>query len=152
MAIFFPLPVSRYYNLKEYEKAYNYIETALELIIQKGDKENEIRAYTILGDINYFSEQYDLSTENYFKAISLAEKISKNQLSYNSRKNLGVAFKANNDFDKAVFYFNSFLTHTAKNLSNNDIVFTKLHLAETYELKGEQSLAEQTYKEVLSIE
>jgi len=140
------------YSNKDAVKAYNYIETALELIIQKGDKENEIRAYTILGDINYFSEQYDLSTENYIKAISLAEKISKNQLSYNSRKNLGVAFKANNDFDKAIFYFNSFLTHTAKNLSNNDIVFTKLHLAETYELKGEQSLAEQTYKEALSIE
>lgn len=140
------------YSTKDAVKAYNFIEEALELIIQNDDKGNEIRAYSILGDINFFSEQYDLSTENYIKAISLAEKINKNNLSYDSRKKLGVAFKANNDYDKAIFYFNSFLTHTAKNLPNSDIIFIKTHLAETYELKGEYALAEQTYKEVLSIE
>jgi tetratricopeptide (TPR) repeat protein len=133
-------------------RAYNFVEQALEMIIQNGDKENEIRAYSILGEINFYSEQYDLSIENYFKAISLSERLNKPTLAYNSKKWIGVSFKANNDLDKAIFYLNSFLTHSAKNLPNDDIVFIKIHLAETYELKGELKLAEETYKEVLSIE
>jgi len=132
--------------------AYNYVEQALELAIQNGDKEDEIRAYSILGEINFYSKQYDLSIENYFKAISLSESLNKPTLAYHSKKWIGVSFKANKDLEKAVFYLNSFLTHSAQNLPNDDIVFIKVHLAETYELKGELKLAEETYKEVLSIE
>lgn len=140
------------YSKTDAVKAYNIMEKALEIIVQKGDKENEIRAYSILGEINYYSEQYDLSVDNYFKAIALAESINKDALSYDARKKIGVSFKASNDLDKAVFYLNSFLTHTSRILPNDDIVYIKTNLAETYELKGELILAEQTYKEVLSIE
>ncbi len=140
------------YSKTDAVKAYNLMETALEIIVQKGDKENEIRAYTILGEINYYSEQYDLSVDNYFKAIALAESIKKDGLSYDARKKIGVSFKAASDLDKAIFYLNSFLTHTSRILPNDDIVYIKTNLAETYESKGELILAEQTYKEVLSIE
>ena len=80
-------------------KAYDFIESALELIIQNNDKENEVRAYSLLGDINFNSEQYDLSIENYTKSISLAESINKSDLSYSSRKKLGIAFKSTNDYE-----------------------------------------------------
>ncbi|MBU8892186.1 MAG: histidine kinase [Bacteroidales bacterium] len=133
-------------------RAYSFIESALELIIQDNDKENEIRAYDILGDINLYSQQYDLSVENYLKAISLAESLGLLQLSYNSNKNIGLAFKLNGDYDKAIYYFNSFLGKVPKSTSNDDILFARLQIAETYELKGEHSLAEQTYLNVLKTE
>jgi len=133
-------------------KAYDFIESALELIIQNNDKENEIRAYGLLGDVNFNSEQYDLSIENYTKSISLAENLDKTELSYSARKKLGFAFKANNDYDKALYYFNSFLNQIQEKSNQNDVVYTKLQIAETYELKGDLTLAEQTYLEVLKIE
>lgn len=146
------LDSAKLYSKKDVIRAYNFVESALEIIFQRGDKENEIRAYTLLGEINYNSEQYDLSIENYFKAISLSERINKPQLSYESRKWIGVTFKVSSDYDKALFYLNSFLTFSSRILPNDDIVFIKRHIAETYELKGELVLAEKTYKEVLSIE
>ncbi len=133
-------------------KAYDFVERALELIIQNNDKENEIRAYNLLGDINLYSEQFDLSVENYFKAINLAKSINNSDLAYSSNKNIGLAFKLNGDYDKALYYFNSFLGTISKSSLQDDIVFTKLQIAETYELKGEYSLAEQTYLDVLEIE
>lgn len=133
-------------------KAYDFVERALELIIQNNDKENEIRAYNLLGDINLYSEQFDLSVENYFKAINLAKSINNSDLAYSSNKNIGLAFKLNGDYDKALYYFNSFLGTITKSYLQDDIVFAKLQIAETYELKGEYSLAEQTYLDVLEIE
>lgn len=133
-------------------KAYDFIERALELIIQNNDKESEIRAYNLLGDINLYSEQFDLSVENYFKAINLAKSINNSDLAYSSNKNIGLAFKLNGDYDKALYYFNSFLGTITKSYLQDDIIFAKLQIAETYELKGEYSLAEQTYLDVLEIE
>ncbi|MCK5169508.1 MAG: histidine kinase [Bacteroidales bacterium] len=133
-------------------KAYDFVERALELIIQDNDKENEIRAYDILGDINLYSAQFDLSIENYFKAINLAKSLNNSDLAYNSGKNLGLAYKLNGDFDKALYYFNSFLGTIAKSSLQDDIVFARLQIAETYELKGEYSLAEQTYLDALKTE
>lgn len=133
-------------------KAYSFVESALQIIIQKNDKENEIKAYNLIGDINLFSEQYDLAIENYFKSINLAKNIDKPSLAYNSNKNIGVAYKLNTDYDKAIYYLNTFLNFISKKSSQNDFVFAKLQIGETYELKGEFSLAEQTYLEVLEIE
>lgn len=133
-------------------KAYDFVERALELIIQNNNKESEIRAYNLLGDINLYSEQFDLSVENYFKAINLAKSINNSDLAYSSNKNIGLAFKLNGDYDKALYYFNSFLGTISKSSLQDDIIFTKLQIAETYELKGEYSLAEQTYLDVLEIE
>lgn len=133
-------------------KAYDFIESALELIIQNSDKENELRAYSLLGDVNFNSEQYDLSIENYTKSISLANNLNKVNLSYDARKKIGVAYKSNSDYDKALYYFNLFLNQTSEKSGLDDQVYVKLQIAETYELKGEISLAEQTYLEVLRIE
>jgi len=133
-------------------KAYDFIEQALEQIIQDNDKENEIRAYSILGDINLFSGQFDLSIENYLKSKNLAESINKSELSYNVRKNIGIAYKSISDYDKALYYFNLFLNQIPKKSNKDDIVFVKLQIAETYEFKGDVSLAEQTYLEILKIE
>ncbi len=133
-------------------KAYDFVERALELIIQNDDKENEIRAYSLLGDINFYSEQYDLSIENYLNSKSLSDNLNKPELSYNSRKKLGVAFKLNHDYDKALYYFNLFLNQISEKINKDDVVFVKTQIAETYEQKSEYSLAEQTYLEVLKIE
>ena len=133
-------------------KAYDFVERALELIIRNNDKENEIRAYEILGDINLYSYQYDLSIENYFKAINLAKSINKSHLAYNSNKNIGLAFKLNGDYDKTIYYFNLFLGKIPKSTTKDDILFARLQIAETYELKGEYTLAEQTYLDALKTE
>jgi len=132
-------------------KAYDFIEQALEQIIRDNDKENEVRAFSLLGDINLYSKQFDLSIENYLKSKNLAESLNKEELSYTARKNVGIAHKSINDYDKALYYFNLFLNQIPQKV-DDDIVFTKLQIAETYELKGDVLLAEQTYLEVLKIE
>jgi tetratricopeptide (TPR) repeat protein len=133
-------------------KAYSFVENALQIIIQNNDKENEIRAYDLIADINLYSEQFDLAIENYVKSINLAKRINKPDLAYNSTKNIGLAYKLNADYDKAIYYLNTFLNFIPKKSSQDDLTFTKLQIAETYELKGEYALAEQTYLEALEIE
>ncbi|MFB6343118.1 histidine kinase [Saccharicrinis sp. FJH62] len=146
------LDSAEYCKSKDAVRAYNFVEKALEVILQTNDKISEVRAYSTLGDINLNSGQYDLSTENYLKAIQLSNSIQKKDLSYHSRKNIGLAYQKNGDYDKALYYLNSFLADKSNKLSLDDMVFAKIHMAEIYELKGENLLAEQTYKEALEIE
>lgn len=133
-------------------KAYGFVESALQIIIQNNDKENEIKAYDLIGDINLHSEQFDLAIENYFKSINLAKTINKPDLAYSSNKNIGLAYKLNANYDKAIYYLNSFINVIPKKSNQDDFIFAKLQIAETYELKGEYALAEQTYQEALEIE
>lgn len=113
-------------------KAIDHLTKALKIAITKGDLDSQIKAYKLLGEINFDLEQYSLSSSNYFKALDLIENgnslkrklISSKSKNYAKEKLgiyilLGNSLEQENKLDKALKYFQLFLDESPESKEKN---------------------------------
>lgn len=99
---------------KDENKSEEYAKKALQLSKDSGYSKGEGDAYIRLGIIAKNRGQYELSKENYFKALEIREKIKIKEPIVATYNNLGILFKQQGQFTLALNYFE-------KGLQNIDI-------------------------------
>ena len=107
---------------KEPLKAIDHLTKALKIAISKGDLDSQIKAYKLLGEINFDLEQYSLSSANNLKALNLIEngsslkrkRISSKIKDYSAEKSsiyllLGNSLELEGKLDEALKYYQLFV-------------------------------------------
>lgn len=152
-------------------KALTFVEEALLSAIKNNFREEEARAYQILGDFNFNLTEYNLSLKNYKKAFEIyqnspAEKNSRSKKmkpssagSYSSKMEsspvpyelyfkAGNAAKLSGNLTEGLIYFNSFLELAIANNNMDDIIAAKIAIGDIYTLQSEFENANQYYLDV----
>ncbi len=157
-------------------EAYDDIEQALEMSINSRDEKGEANSYYILGKINHEQRQYYLAVQNFQKAIGLFRKLNNNDRLYQSYLKIADAYKANEQYNEALHYYNLFVhndsiwdsregfsrdstkddIHSSKSSilkvkkeKNGDILRAKQEIADIYYVQNQLSQSTQEYEKVL---
>ena len=133
---------------KNPSKAFDYIEKALSISIQDGDKQSEASAYQTLGKINFNLNQPDLSISYYLKAILIYDASNDKALLNQTRALLADAYVLNKQNDKALDYYLQSLTYYKKQNDKTHILSIQNKIANIYNEKGETKKAADLFKEV----
>jgi tetratricopeptide (TPR) repeat protein len=154
------------------EKALTLVEEGLLLAIKNNFREEEAKAYQILGGFNFELAEYALSLKNYKKAIRIysekgtERKMSKkiSRFSESSEKSgtpdflyeiypkAGKAAQFAGDLDESLSYYLAYLTLAEKANIHDDIVLAKTSLGDIYTLKDDYEKANSYYSNVLEME
>lgn len=123
---------------KEPIKAIDYLTKSLKISISDGDVPSQIKAYQLLGEINFDLEQYSLSTSNSKKALKLIEggnslkrrKYTSSSINYSDQKldlyqQLGASLEKEEKLDDALGFYQLFLD------ANSEPISFKFHDADS---------------------
>ena len=105
-------------------------------------------AYHELGRIEYFSANYPVSIDNYFKSLKLALKLKNKQQESNSLGAIGLVYYALEDFPKAIQYLNS---SVSKSTDSANIADSYTYLAGVYFNLNKYDSAQIFYENALGI-
>ena len=95
-------------------KAYAYVEGALEMSVKQEDRYSEARCYILLGRINARLNQFDIAIDNYQKASKLYKDLG--ILSDDLSRLMGEAHFGNAEYTMSIHYFNVFLSRSERKL------------------------------------
>lgn len=117
---------------KEPLKAIDYLTKSLKIAIGKGDITSQIRAYILLGEINFDIEQYSLATVNSKKALDLISSGNSRKMKISSSfkgnygqqkqilyRQLGASLEKEGKLDEALGYYQLFLDNNLKSDKDN---------------------------------
>ncbi len=97
-----------YSNIKEYSKALEYLNYALIVKEQLGDKEGTMITLGVIGSIYRFQQKYDLSNQMYTNIIKIAEEVGNKRQSAIGLTYIGENLRLQGDYNKAInYYFHS---------------------------------------------
>ena len=91
-------------SLGQYDKAKEYLEKALAIIIQIGDKKGEASSYGNLGTVFQSLGQYDKAKEYHENALAITIEIGDKEGEAADYGNLGTVFASLGQYDKAKEY------------------------------------------------
>jgi len=126
-----------YYYVEKYDEALRELDRAIEL--SEGDRAMLSKIYTLKAGI--YRDQSDKEAENTYQ--SAIRENPKNIMAY---INLSVLFRSRREYGKAVQILEQGLE---KNPKSKDLY---LHLARTYNDKGDTYLAKEAYRKVLELD
>ncbi len=144
--------IGNVYRLQgKYKEALEYLQKALVIDHEIGDKSSEALSLNNIGNIYISQGAYDKSLEFYFKSLALRQEINdKNGIAI-SFNNIGLAYKNQGSYDKALEYYeNSYQIfkeiNDKKGIANsfNNFGMTYLH-------KGNSEKAIENYLNSLKI-
>jgi len=123
-----------YNELKDYNKAVEYINTSLGLVRKKSDPEELVYAYSTLGTILYSKNEYQKSIENFNFAINILDdklqKLPHYQLIQSTIKsNLGIAYYNTKEYNNAIKTLNESIN---KNPNENVVTESYLYLSRVF--------------------
>jgi len=145
--------IAVYYQKKEnFDKALDYVKQSLVLSIDHNDKRNIIYNYIQLGRIFNHFDDYPKAIYNYNKALSAYDKLGEAQKKEHDRflniiyANLGVAYKNNNEYEKAdtCFLKSSVLADASKDYMRKSNFYATI--AWTYVSLEDYAQAEKYFK------
>lgn len=136
---------------REPQKAFGYIESALEYSINNKDKAVEAKSYNTLGIVNSTLKQYDLSITYFKKTIALAKYISPEDLNI-AYYNLAKSYEMLDQYDLSLEYYNKSLNQYKSYKQPDSVVVVRHDIARIYTLKKEYSKALADYEDILKME
>lgn len=95
-----------YSNIGEYSKALEYLNYALIVKEQLGDKEGTMITLGVIGSIYRSQQKFDLSNQMYTNIIKLAEEVGNKRQSAIGLTYIGENLRLQGDYDKAINYYN----------------------------------------------
>jgi tetratricopeptide (TPR) repeat protein len=116
------LSESRQIFKSEPSKAFDYIESALELSLQRKDKNAEANCYLTLAELNAQLELNNNAISNYKKAEKLYKKLNNNSALLTCYEGLGKTYELIGDYTSAQDYNNKYLALSRTQNSKKDIV------------------------------
>ena len=97
------------YIINNYEQAMHYGQEGKELAIKLNYSKGLGASYNTIGDINWYKGNYVLSTDNYFNAMQIFEKLYDEKNLAVCNRNVGWVYLDQNNYEKAIEYFNKSL-------------------------------------------
>ena len=134
------------------QQALDFVESALSLSFKSNDKRGEAFCYNTLGGINYQLNRYDVSVDNYLKAIQLFRNVEDEQGLYNSYKYLSSSYDAQENNEKALETYAIFLEKARSKSEYGDMISTLKNMGRIYFNSGRYDAAKKNFLEVLSLE
>jgi signal transduction histidine kinase/Flp pilus assembly protein TadD len=137
-----------YANLTEYQKGVDSFKKAIEHLYLIPPEEQEaarIKIYHNLGTIYFDLGENVQSFQNYLNAIESASAIKDTSMLILSYNNLGLAYDASDEYEKAEYYLNKSLSLAKKQNEPVNILRASLNLANTYSSQEEFKKADQYY-------
>lgn len=95
-------------------KAYAFVEDALEISVKQEDRYSEAKCYILLGRINAKLNQFDIAIDNYQKSSKLLKDLG--ILSDDLSRLMGEAHFGNAEYTMSIHYFNVFLSRSERKL------------------------------------
>jgi two-component system LytT family sensor kinase len=136
-------------SVKDPKVALDYLEQALSISLQEGDKIGEANTYVVLGNLNAKQKLFAQAANFYNKALVLYEKEKQTALVLKTRKQVGEAYEKNSAYDNALDQYKKGLKE-AEDLKNSaEILAFKNCMANVYKLQGKNEEALALYKDVL---
>lgn len=139
-------------SVKDPKEALNYLEEALSISLQEGDKLGEANTYVVLGNLNSKQKLYAQAVNFYTKALSIYEKEKQTALVLKTRKHLGEAYESNSAYDNALEQYKKGLAEAEAAQNSSEALDFKNSMANVYKLQGKNEEALALYKEVLKKE
>lgn len=135
----------------EPQKAFNYVEKALEISVKTQNLKGEALCNRSLGKINYRLEQYDLAINYFQRALRYNYVLSGSELE-KVYFNLAQAYEKNNNLNLSLEYYQKYLESVQSNNNTSEVVNTKYNLARVYTHLGKMDNALAEYREIQDIE
>ncbi|MDB5256028.1 MAG: tetratricopeptide repeat protein [Chitinophagaceae bacterium] len=139
-------------SAKDPKEALDYLEQALSISLQEGDKLGEANTYVVLGNLNSRQKLYAQAANFYTKAIPLYQKEGQTSLVVKSRKLLGAVYETNKQYDLALDQYLRGLKEVDSASDISETLELKNLIANVYKLQGKNEEALALYKEVLTKE
>lgn len=139
-------------SAKDPKVALDYLEQALSLSLQEGDKLGEANTYIVLGNLNAKQKLFAQAINFYAKALPIYEKEKQAALILKTRKQLGQAYENNSAYDNALDQYKKGLKEAEEVKNNSEVLAFKNSMANIYKLQGKNEEALALYKDVLSKE
>lgn len=133
-------------------EALDYLEEALSISLQEGDKLGEANTYIILANLNSKQKLYAQAINFYTKAFTIYEKEKQATLLLKTRKQLGDAYENNAAYDNALEQYKKGLKEAEEAKNSSEILTFKNSMANIYKRQGKNDEALTLYKEVLTKE
>lgn len=134
------------------QKAFDYIEFALELTIKLDNVRGEAYCYNTLGALYYGLKNYPLSIKNYQKALTLFDGLEGEKGYYNSVKHIGAAYEGNKQLPEAEKYYEQFQTLAEQKNNEEDVAYAISALARVYYMNKDFSQSIEAYDTLIKIE
>lgn len=139
---------ARIYEQSNPALAFDFIEKALEQAIQLKDIQAEVDCYTVIGNINYNLQQFDLAIENYQKALKVLKKDKNKKKHYTLSNLLAKAHEANNNLDQSEELYRQSAIEAEEDYDSEELKESKKNIANVYQKKGEGDKAIKELEEV----
>jgi tetratricopeptide (TPR) repeat protein len=134
------------------EKAFGYVEKALAMSIQSGNKELEALSYKWLGKINYGMSQFDLASAYYRRATKIFENQSNNNEFFDCTFLLGESLLASGNYQESLRYLTDYENYIKNKKNPSGLILVKKRLAEVHEKLNNIDRAIALYNEVSALE
>ena len=139
-------------SVKDPKVALDYLEQALSISLQEGDKIGEANTYVVLGNLNAKQKLFAQAVNFYTKALVLYEIEKQTTLVLKTRKQVGDAYEKNAAYDNALEQYKKGLKEAEDLKDSAQILSFKNCMANIYKLQGKNEEALALYKEVLTNE
>ncbi len=133
------------------EESFDYVEKALELSIISRDQISEARCYALLGQINAYLQQYDLSTDYYNKALKAYGSGHEKPVN-DIYRSLAKVYENSRNPDESIRYYARYLDYVLRKDQTTQIISVRYDLARVYTSKGEYNKALREYNEIQRLE
>ena len=138
-------------SLGQYDKAKEYLEKALAIKIEIGDKEGEASSYGILGTVFESLGQYDKAKEYFEKALAITIQIGHKEGEATSYGNLGTVSQSLGQYDKAKEYHEKALAMTIQIGDKEGEASSYGNLGTVYKSLGQNDKAKEHLEKALAI-
>jgi len=138
-------------SLGEYGKAKEYIEKAIAIWIETGDRAGEAAGYLNLGTVFQSLREYEKAKEHLDKALGIFTKIGDRAGQVANYQNLGTVFLSLGEYDKAKDYFAKALAMSREtgDRAKEEVCYGRL--GTLFQSLGEYDKAEDYFERALSI-
>lgn len=141
---YYNLSVSSY-RMDHLSNAISLAKEALAVYLNELAWEKIFSTHNLLGSLYLEDGQLDISENHLIKALDIAKKIDMNDLLEKIYHNLGLLYKALNDYDKAIEYF--YMSLDLKKQSSNNLSITYYAIISVYIKKLDIKKAEDILSE-----
>lgn len=140
-----------YLRKNEYDKAFNYHESALRIYEKSGNKFEQAQVLRSIADIYYRMTKYDLSIEYYNKSIAISEKINDLEGQGLALLNIGGVYSDQGNYTEALNYYFKGLKAFEKENYSAGVSMTLINIATIYAGLGDTANAREFINRSLPI-
>lgn len=118
------------YRMGQLSNSISFAKEALEIYLNELAWEKIFGTHNFIGCLYLEEKNLGLAENHFLKALNIARKMNINDMLEKIYHNLGLLYKALNDYDKAIEYFN--LSLELKKQSNNNLNITYYAIIDIY--------------------